>query len=313
MRSSRHCISGLLLTTLALLLCATLQARELVTQADCRPLIAAAGAEEKPLAHGNALLWKVQRDDDPPSYLFGTIHVSDVRITRLPDIVAQTLQDSTVYVMEALPDADEAFRFSQMMYFDDDRKLGDFIGRDLLERIRTILANYHLPREAVDYMKPWAAFLVMNYPAEEGVPLDLALYHTAEQNGAELKGLETLVEQGEIFATMPMDMQLQLLLDTVCNYETVNRDFEVMKSLYLERDLQALFDFSNRYTVASEAVYTDLLERVLFKRNERMVERLLPVLKQGVAFIAVGAMHLPGDEGILSLLEDHGYSIKPIY
>lgn len=313
MRPDRHRVSRLWLLLFLLFSWPAPQAGDRVTEADCRPLIPADKVDEKPLTHADALLWKVARDGIQPSYLFGTIHVADVRLDRLPGVITRTLQDSSVFMMEALPDADEALLFSQMMYFGDDRTLADYIGDGLLERTRNILADYHLPRDSVAHMKPWAAFLVMNYPAGEGLPLDLQLYHAAEQNGAELKGLETLSEQGEIFATMPEDMQVRLLLDTVCNYETVEEDFEVMESLYLQRDLQGLFDYSNRFTVTSEVVYSNLLERLLYQRNARMVERMLPLLDQGDVFIAVGAMHLPGDEGILSLLAERGYSITPIY
>lgn len=283
------------------------------TTADCRPLIPAATTDNRELPFADALLWEVSRHDVPSSYIFGTIHVADVRVTRLPDVVTQVLNRSMTYVMEALPDDEEAMKLSQMMYFDDGRLLQDFIDRQLFERTRDILLAYDFTAEAIMRMKPWAAFLIMNYPDEDGLPLDLQLLHRAKQNGARLIGLETLSEQGEIFTDIPMEDQVRLLLDTVCNHDAVNRDFEIMKEYYLQRDLQGLYHYSNRYTIVSEPVYTGLLDRLLFERNERMVKRLLPVLNEGNAFIAVGAMHLPGDKGILSLLEMHGFSISPIY
>src|SRR3546814_9044049 len=48
-------------------------------------------------------------------------------------------------------------------------------------------------------------------------------------------------------------------------------------------------------------------------RNHRMVERLVPLLERGKAFVAVGAAHLPGEEGMLHLLEQQGYRITRVY
>lgn len=312
----RHKCSGLaclLVLTLFLFPGSVTQALAVATLSDCKPLVPAASADNGELPYADALLWKVSRDGVLSSYVFGTIHVADVRVTRLPDIVIAALNRSTTYVMEALPDNEEVRKLSQIMYFDDGRLLQDYIDSQLFERTRDILLDYDFTAESIARMKPWAAFLVMNYPDEDGLPLDLQLLQRARQNDASLIGLETLSEQGEIFTGMAMEAQIRLLLDTVCNHETINRDFEVMKNYYLNRDLQGLYHYSNRYTVTSEPVYTELLERLLFDRNERMAERLLPVLEQGKAFIAVGAMHLPGDNGILSLLEKHGFSITPIY
>ena len=53
-------------------------------------------------------------------------------------------------------------------------------------------------------------------------------------------------------------------------------------------------------------------EEFLTKRNVRMVERLIPLVKKEPTFIAVGALHLPGEDGILALLEKEGYTIKPV-
>ncbi len=48
---------------------------------------------------------------------------------------------------------------------------------------------------------------------------------------------------------------------------------------------------------------------LLTDRNHVMAERAVPLLEKGNAFIAVGAMHLPGNEGLISLLKQKGYSL----
>jgi uncharacterized protein YbaP (TraB family) len=302
-----------LLTTVGLLVWTCVVHADQATQNDCRTAEPASHTKSKSLDYSNALLWKIFKDGQKPSYLFGTIHVADPRITNLPEPVNEKLNNTSIYVMEALPETEEAIRMSQMMFYNDGTTLKDFIDTKLFDRAAEILSNYQLTAEAVMFLKPWAAFLIMNYPPEDGLPLDLQLLDTARDNGAKLHGLETLTEQGNVFSEMALDTQIQLFMDTLCNYEIVSNEFEQMKLLYLDRNLQGLFDYSNKYSFSEEDIYKDLVKRLLTDRNYVMAERMQPFLELGDAFIAIGAMHLPGDDGILSLLVNKGYKVTAVY
>ena len=302
-----------LLTTVGLLVWSSMVRAEQVTQNDCRIAEPASNETSESLDYSNALLWKISKDNQVPSYIFGTIHVADTRITSLPEPVNTNLNNASVYVMEALPEPEEAIQMSQMMFFSDGTTLKDFIDTGLFDRATEILGNYQFSAESVTFLKPWAAFLIMNYPPENGLPLDLQLLETARENGAELHGLETLTEQGKIFSEMEINTQVQLLMDTLCNYAIVIDDFEQMKKFYLDRNLQGLYEYSNKYSFSEEKIYKDLVRRLLTDRNYVMVERMQPFLEKGDAFIAIGAMHLPGDDGVLSLLVNKGYKVSPVY
>ena len=56
-----------------------------------------------------------------------------------------------------------------------------------------------------------------------------------------------------------------------------------------------------------------LIKKILVDRNYTMTERMQPMLESGNAFIAIGAMHLPGEEGVLSLLAKNDYEISLVY
>lgn len=313
MRFSFLKIVKYLLTALGLVAWSSLVAAELATQNDCRPLKPATRHYDKSLVYSNAILWKVSKDGSEPSYIFGTMHVSDPRVTKLPDKVSEKLNKAETFVMEALPEPEEAIKFSQMMFYNNGTTLKEYIDEALFNHMVDILAQYQLPPEAVPYIKPWAAFLIMNYPAENGTPLDLQLLNTAKQNGTEVKGLETLTEQGNIFSSLDFKTQMQLLLDTVCNYDSMENDYEAMKTYYLKRDLQGLVSYSNKYSFSEEKIYKDLFKKLLQDRNIKMADRMQDTLKKGDAFIAIGAMHLPGDDGVLALLAKKGYRITSVY
>lgn len=289
----------------------SLNAKEFISS-QCEPI------QERPvkaeqIKHSQGILWKISKKGVKTNYLFGTIHVSDVEITTLPEPVNKALHDSSQFVMEALPDMEQLMLFSQSMFFNDGTLLSSLIDRPIYDNTKKILAAYKLGADAVSVMKPWAAFLLMNYPPDEGEALDMLLLSLAQQNGAQVVGLETLMEQGKLFSNLTTQEQVKLLTDTVCHYDMVEQDFQAMKMFYLKRDLAGLYNYVHRYSMEESPIYKKLMKKLILDRNHTMTERLQPLLKKGNAFVAIGAMHLAGDEGVLALLEKQGYSISSIY
>ena len=280
---------------------------------ECRPLEIADTAAPGQMPYGEGLLWEINREGVQPSYLFGTIHITDPEITNLPEPVSNQLNQAGLFVMEALPDPDQVMQLTGMMFLAEGRQLGELIAPALFTRTIEILAGYQIPLEAASIIKPWAAFMVMNYPPGNALVMDLKMLQLAQENGIAVAGLETLQEQGKIFDELALATQLRLLTDTVCHYDRLQEDFGLMKSLYSKRDLQGLYELSRRYKLSEEAEYQELMKKLLTDRNITMAERMQPILEEGNAFIAIGAMHLAGAGGVLSLLEQRGYAIKLIY
>lgn len=289
----------------------TIQAKELISP-HCEPLLDSQ-LETEVIPYAQGLLWKISKKGKEPSYLFGTIHISDKDVTTLPDVVDKALHESEQFVMEALPDAEQMLLFSQMMFFHDGQQLSELVDTSIYKKTKLILSAYNLGPDAVSVMKPWAAFLLMNYPPDAGDPLDLVLLSLAQQDGATVSGLESLKEQADIFSDLKMPEQVKLLTDTVCHYDVIEEDFIAMKSFYLKRDLGGLYNYTQRYSMSKEPVYEKLMTKLIDDRNKTMAERMQPMLDKGKSFIAIGAMHLTGANGVLALLEAQGYSVTVIY
>ncbi|MEM7026909.1 MAG: TraB/GumN family protein [Pseudomonadota bacterium] len=287
-------------------------ANELISP-QCRSFVEIESVEEQKVVNSNGILWQIGQDGNTLGYVFGTIHVSDIEITTLPEPVSEALIESRHFAMEALPEPEALLLFSKKMFFQDETRLNDFVDKAIINRIKEILANYNVNAAMVNIMKPWSAFLTMNYPPDTGMPLDLVLLNKAMDVEAETYGLETLQEQADIFDSLSLKEQTRLLIDTVCNYDAVEADFIALKSFYLERDLAGLYNYVNRYSTMHEPLYKKLMHRLIDKRNKLMVERMIPLLQQGNAFIAIGTMHLPGEKGVLALLEEQGYHLSAIY
>lgn len=280
----------------------------------CEPLVVAQRSARPPGPYGHGLLFKVSRPRVPPSHVFGTMHVGDAPIIDLPDQVGTALTDSQSFVMEAVLDAPGLIEFSALMFYQDGTRLDDKLGQALFARTANLLARYGIPEAAARNLKPWAVYMTLSLPPSDGtLPLDVVLMQRAQERGLSVYGLESVQEQAQALGEMSLEDQTALLKDTVCNFEVLHRDYAEMKALYLKRDLAGLLAFANKYQLNDEVRYERLMDALLAKRNRRMVDRMAVRLAEGKAFIAVGALHLTGAQGVLALLEQRGYQVSVVY
>jgi hypothetical protein len=164
-------------------------------------------------------------------------------------------------------------------------------------------------------MKPWAAAVTLSMPApEDGEVLDMDLYQRAQQAGKPVFGLESIREQLAIFEDMPEEEQLVLLRDTVENFAEIDAMQRELIDAWLQRDLGMLMAINDAaMQTGDRQLAVELQDKLIIRRNRLMVERLQQYLKEGVVFVAVGALHLPGETGLLNLLEQRGYTVRVIY
>jgi hypothetical protein len=261
----------------------------------------------------SGLLFRVQSDAGP-SYVFGTIHVSDPENPRIAAPVEAALKESRAFVMEVLLDTSTMMSMANEMFYSDGRRLSDDVGAELAQRTAELLAHHGISGELAQAMKPWAAFMTLSLPAgPQTVPLDLLLMQQAASAGLALNGLETLEEQTRIFTDLAEEDQVTLLLQTVCYYDRAQSELAELIGLYERRDLGGLLKLATRYASDPPEFQEEFLAALLWDRNDRMVERMLPLLNEGGAFVAVGALHLPGKRGLLEQLAQRGFRVERVY
>lgn len=277
---------------------------------ECPELIASSTQYKKaPYAHG--ILWRVESPGHSISHVFGTIHLSDPRVTELPPKVAEIFQGSDSFGMEVLLDADAILEMSAAMFYSGNQSLEKDIDPDLFDDAVELLGRYGVSAEVARRLKPWSAFTTLSLPpGKAGAPLDLLLLTLAEQGGKSVFGLESIKEQVDVFERLTMSDQRDLLAEAVCHYDEFQTEIEEMIGHYLAQDLDAMMRMSMRYR---SPMHDRFMDSLLWQRNRRLAERMLPHLQQGGAFIAIGALHLPGIGGVLDLLNKRGYAITPIH
>lgn len=270
-------------------------------------------AQASEFTHG--VLWAISKPGIHVSYLLGTIHSDDPRVTRLPPAVEQAFAKSRSFTGELDMSTDSLAQTQKAMFLPDAKLLVAVIGQARYQKCVTLMADYGVPESVVNKMKPWAIALQLNMPKPVTDRfLDLTLYQLAIDRGLPVHALETIPEQIAVFDKLPVEQQVMLLDEAIANYEGTSALIDSLIDLYLARDLAGMQSINEDQMQKGDAnLAAEVEQRLIVARNHRMVERMQPQLLEGRAFIAVGALHLPGKEGILNLLEQQGYLVKYVY
>lgn len=279
--------------------------------------------------NGSGLLWKVEKSGIAPSYLFGTMHVTDPKVTRMPAAAQAALDGAGTVVIETVEILDPAIAQAvlvqrpELTMFTDGTTLTSLLDEEQAKLIEAELSRRDIPFALVSHMKPWMISGLVALPACEmarkarGVEfLDIKIAKTAKAQGKELLGLESIGEQMAAMADLPMEFHIQGLVETIKLADLMPDIMATMTDLYLKGEIAQIMPLILAAGPQGAAQdidgYAQFEERIVRMRNHVMAERAAPILDAGNAFIAVGALHLPGEEGVVALLQDAGYTVTAV-
>ena len=261
-----------------------------------------------------ALFWSIQKNGEPVGYLLGTIHSEDPRVLDFSEEFLRRLNENDMFAMELVPDLPTLARLTEYMHYPSETTLESVIGPVRFKALVSALSSYKVPAEFISQMKPWAAMMTLSTPPPEtGFFMDLSLSLRASGSGLRIVGLETLEQQLSFLQEMPMPMQLALLDQALADFEQVTEAHDQMVDAYLENNLVSLQALSDEQLegVGDEAG-DYFVESGIHARNLRMLKSLLPHLEDNRVFVAVGALHLSNEQGLLNLLRQQGFELSPL-
>jgi len=265
-------------------------------------------------AQDKAIYWSIMDGDRQAGYLFGTIHSEDPRVLDFPESFLKQLGSNQVFAMELVPDLPTLKKLTEYMHYQDGTSLESQVGPERFEKVRELLlSHYQVPADWLESMKVWAVVMTLSVPPPEtGFFMDFSLSLRASGSGLRVVGLETLDQQLSFLEDMPAGQQLELLDQALVGYDRVGELHDQMVDGYLAGDLQALKKAAEeQMDQLTREAKNYFIEQGIDARNHRMLESLLPLLAESRVFVAVGALHLPGDQGLVSLLRENGYILKP--
>lgn len=277
------------------------------------------------LPFGTGLLWQVEKDEQQPSYVFGTMHVPDPEFLDLPSPVQAAFELSRHVALEvvAAKGKEVAYlaRYVTAVLLPDGQSLSDLLSGEAYTQLLQLASHQKPPRVTlgsvhISRFKPWFVMEVVG-PNDATAShldgsrpvLDAMLEQRAREAGKAVSGLETFEEHLAIDNGISLDDQVALLSGHLANRGNW-QSYAVFADAYRSGDTAMLLGFWQQSLVGVEpGLARRHTERFLDDRNRLMVERALPLMAKGATFVAVGAAHLPGDEGILRLLERQGYTV----
>lgn len=273
---------------------------------------------QPPILHPKGLLWKIEKNGGAASYLYGTMHVSDPRVVNLAPIVESAFEGADHFVMEVILNFQAIGYIAGKSYFSDGNSLDKIMKPEDFQRLTRILhEHWGVSAAMIKGMKPWAVLMMLMAPAEQqsqaSAALDMVLFRRASQREIKISGLESAEEQIAVFDSMSMQDQLWLLNRALADFSKSEDNLSIMLEAYISRDLARLVEIQQQAMYEDSPIDDRLMEQLINVRNKRMVQRMGAILKQGNSFIAIGALHLPGKAGVLSLLEQQGFTVTSLY
>lgn len=239
------------------------------------------GAQNNVSAGNNQLLWQVSGNGlSKPSYVFGSYHSNDPRVFKLSDSTYAAILSSEGIVIEA----DIYQLFSQ---YD----------------MRLDVSNLKFDSEGNPFTSDKKATKT-KYGSEDGRPqfLDLYFQQLAYNMGKTVAVLETVEEQMEAFETVYERSETQK------NLEQLKIIQDNLLNAYLRGDIERVLSIVQNQLNASKTSF----ERLIVKRNHKMVDGMDSLMRKKSRFIAIGAAHLAGQEGVLQLLRKKGYNVRQV-
>ena len=266
-------------------------------------------------AHAEPPIWVV-KDADSTIYLFGTVHILRPETNWRTPRIDQALGQATELWMEIVQPKDPAQLqaiITPLMAqhgLSPDKPLSSRLKPDDYKRLEQAIVAMKMPgleMQMVNLMRPWLVATLLSagplvaagYDTEAGV--ETVLEKAATAQGDQVRSFEKIEQQLTFLATLPDDVQLQFLLDTLNENDVA--DMDKLVAAWVAADLPAI----ERDFMKMKAEAPQLYEVLLIRRNEDWAGQIQERLKgSGVSFMAVGAAHLIGPDSVQTKLKARG-------
>lgn len=260
----------------------------------------------------NATLWKITgKDLTKPSYLFGTIHITCD--ATLSEDVIEALDKTTQVVLEI--DMDDPALQSKMMskvFMKEGKTLKDFVNEEEYTMIDSLLIkNVGMSVKMLERMKPF--FISTSYlPKLLDCPMEsfeAELVKVSKSQNEEVKGLETIEDQLRVFDDIPYKDQIKDLVKSAKdNLASDKNKIKVLLEIYKSQNITKMFNVM----LEDDSATAKHMDKLLDNRNTNWIPKIALFAKEQPTFFGVGAGHLAGEKGVITLLRKAGYTLTAI-
>lgn len=266
-------------------------------------------------ANNQSLLWEVTgKGLDKPAYIFGTMHLVCADDAVLSDPMKQVIKSADEIYMELdMDDLGELFAGATAGMMQGDTTLEQLLDAKDYDKVKNYFVQHGQATEftVLQKMQPMlTSAMVEANAATCGATngMEMIILQEAKKSKKEIRGLETATFQASIFNEIPYRQQAKELLNAIDSVESNKQMMAKMFEVYKSQDIEKLYNFTQQGEFADEQIQDKLLNN----RNRNWVDQFPVITKGKSLLIAVGAGHLGGKKGVISLLKAKGYTLRPL-
>ena len=261
----------------------------------------------------SSLLWEVQIDESHKSYIFGTIHMIEKDKFYFPKKLKQIIGKSDRLILEldkipgpldvlkllkgknyqTIDQFNKAQQDSIFNWFENKMNYNEQKTRGLFYKMPPVFISQTMILKLIDSK-------LKSYEKE--------IFKIAKKKNIQTLGLETLAFQFDLLTSIPDSISKKNILQTVKYDSEVKSDFNKLTETYLQQNIDSIYQFILKSEEYSDISTKELIDR----RNKNWIPILEKEFKNSNCFVAVGAGHLGGKNGIINLLKDKGYQLYPV-
>ena len=269
----------------------------------------------------NTLLWKISGNGlTKPSYLFGTIHMLCADDATLSDqMKAIIAKVDNVYFEVDIDNLMEMLGAMSKMKMKGDTTLQDLLSKEDYEKVKDYFETKGsiLPFSMLETYKPILALSTLeesSMACDNTAMMEQVIMQEAKQSDKTIKGLETMAYQAGVLDSIPYKLQAEQLVSYINDInkgkegKEEDKELNDMMKAYKSQDLGKL----EKLMMKTDMGIGNFTEVLLYSRNRNWVAKLKNLMPQKSLLVAVGAGHLPGEKGVISLLRKAGYTVTPL-
>ena len=262
----------------------------------------------------NSLLWQGSgKGLKQPSYLFGTFHLmckNDIHFSN--QLTTAVNRADKVYMEIDMDDPATILGGMMLMTMKDGKTLQQLYSDADYKKIRQYFNDsLKTPLSFIVRMKPFfleALLYPKMMPCKLISGVEEELMKVAKTQKKEIKGLETMEFQAGVFDSIPYEEQAKELLQSIDSMASNKKSFNTMMQVYKNQQINEIENLFSK----SESGMENHQDLLLNNRNKNWVVQLKSIMKTNPVFVAVGAGHLVGKQGLIALLRKEGYMVQPL-
>jgi uncharacterized protein YbaP (TraB family) len=264
----------------------------------------------------NSLLWEISGNGlKKPSYLFGTHHLIGAKFADTMKVLQEKFKSTDAVVGEIVMDSTTQTKMAPFLVMKNntlDSLLTKSEYKEVEDYFKSKQPGFEL-KQLNNFKPAMIAIMMMLFESPDmlkdiGEGMDDSFQKYAKKNGKSLYGLETAEYQGALLFDSDLQKQKKALLKSIREVDKSKQKMEELKTYYITQDIDKLTELFKNQDEESKEFMTELLKN----RNKRWLDQLPALMQKQSLFIAVGAGHLVGAEGLIKGLQLKGYILKPV-